>query len=168
MGKQVIVVLGLNLRLIEHPEKEGLEEQTRQESIFSQATTATHQHILGYASDRGDQLSGHLKASHFLGRPMEWKPRDAPIELIISYVNLADRNLGEPSPLSSPLGPLSESPESESGLHHLSLQTDRLRSSAGSVSSGYDPLSRSATISSRLLNTTLTLPVSQQISVIRE
>ncbi|KAJ5410030.1 uncharacterized protein N7487_004389 [Penicillium crustosum] len=50
---------------------------------------------------------------------------------------------GEPSPLSSPLGSLSESPESESGLHSLSLQTDRLRSSAGSVSSGYDPLSRS-------------------------
>ncbi|KAF4760678.1 hypothetical protein HAV15_006161 [Penicillium sp. str.  len=50
---------------------------------------------------------------------------------------------GEPSPLSSPLGSLSESPESESGLHNLSLQTDHLRSSAGSVSSGYDPLSRS-------------------------
>ncbi|KAF9250811.1 hypothetical protein DTO006G1_9682 [Penicillium roqueforti] len=48
----------------------------------------------------------------------------------------------EPSPLSSPLGPLSESPESESG-YNLSLQTDQLRSSAGSVSSGYEPLSRS-------------------------
>ncbi|CAI7591921.1 unnamed protein product [Penicillium manginii] len=50
--------------------------------------------------------------------------------------------LGEPSPLSSPLGPLSESPESESGIHKLSLQTDQLlRSSVDSLSSGYDPLS---------------------------
>ncbi|KAJ5649445.1 uncharacterized protein N7484_003168 [Penicillium longicatenatum] len=47
---------------------------------------------------------------------------------------------GDPSPLSSPLGPLSESPESESGFQRLSLQTTdhTLRSS---VSSGYDPLS---------------------------
>ncbi|KAJ5536228.1 hypothetical protein N7513_009414 [Penicillium frequentans] len=47
---------------------------------------------------------------------------------------------GDPSPLSSPLGPLSESPESESGFQRLSLQTadHTLRSS---VSSGYDPLS---------------------------
>ncbi|QQK41565.1 Serine/threonine protein kinase, putative [Penicillium digitatum] len=50
---------------------------------------------------------------------------------------------GEPSPLSSPLGSLSESPESESGLLSLSLRTGQLRSSAGSVSSGYDPHSRS-------------------------
>ncbi|KAJ5789553.1 uncharacterized protein N7518_006564 [Penicillium psychrosexuale] len=57
-------------------------------------------------------------------------------------VNHADQDLGEPSPLSSPLGPLSESPESESG-YNLSLQTDQLRSSVGSVSSGYEPLSRS-------------------------
>ncbi|KAJ5959846.1 uncharacterized protein N7479_006996 [Penicillium vulpinum] len=52
----------------------------------------------------------------------------------------------EPSPLSSPLGPLSESPESEGGLDTLSLQTDYLRSSVDSVSSGYDPLSRLAKI----------------------
>ncbi|KAJ5574362.1 uncharacterized protein N7459_008789, partial [Penicillium hispanicum] len=50
----------------------------------------------------------------------------------------------EPSPLSSPLAPLSESPESESGFQKLSLQTDQpLRSSADSISSGYDPLPRS-------------------------
>lgn len=56
------------------------------------------------------------------------------------------KTLGEPSPLSSPLGRLSESPESESGLRKLSLQTDQLRSSVDSISSsGYDPLSRSAT-----------------------
>ncbi|KAJ5590485.1 hypothetical protein N7450_004457, partial [Penicillium hetheringtonii] len=50
----------------------------------------------------------------------------------------------EPSPLSSPLGPLSESPESsESDFpDKLSLQTDQpLRSSVDSISSGYDPLS---------------------------
>ncbi|KAJ5103283.1 hypothetical protein N7532_003812 [Penicillium argentinense] len=54
--------------------------------------------------------------------------------------------IGEPSPLSSPLSPLSESPESseESGFCTLSLQTDQpLRSSVDSVSSGYDPLARS-------------------------
>ncbi|CEJ55799.1 hypothetical protein PMG11_02034 [Penicillium brasilianum] len=51
---------------------------------------------------------------------------------------------GEPSPLSSPLGLLSESPESESGFQKLSLQTDRpLRGSVDSLSSGYDPLPRS-------------------------
>ncbi|KAJ5156223.1 hypothetical protein N7492_009026 [Penicillium capsulatum] len=51
---------------------------------------------------------------------------------------------GEPSPLSSPLGPLSESPESEPGLQKLSLQTDQpMRASVDSISSGYDPLSRS-------------------------
>ncbi|KAJ5514655.1 hypothetical protein N7463_004207 [Penicillium fimorum] len=50
---------------------------------------------------------------------------------------------GEPSPLSSPLGPLSESPESEGGLDTLSLQTDHLINSTDSVSSGYDTLSRS-------------------------
>ncbi|KAK9852489.1 hypothetical protein MYU51_008307 [Penicillium brevicompactum] len=50
---------------------------------------------------------------------------------------------GEPSPLSSPLGPLSESPESESGFPKLSLQTDRVRGSVDSVSSGYEPNSRS-------------------------
>ncbi|KAJ6110644.1 hypothetical protein N7486_002879 [Penicillium sp. IBT 16267x] len=46
---------------------------------------------------------------------------------------------GDPSPLSSPLGPLSESPESESGFQRLSLQTTdhTLRSS---VSSGRSPL----------------------------
>ncbi|OQD77766.1 hypothetical protein PENDEC_c002G03577 [Penicillium decumbens] len=50
----------------------------------------------------------------------------------------------EPSPLSSPLGPLSESPESESGSLRLSLQTDQpLRGSLDSLSSGYDHLSRS-------------------------
>ncbi|KAJ5676251.1 hypothetical protein N7462_009148, partial [Penicillium macrosclerotiorum] len=51
----------------------------------------------------------------------------------------------DPSPLSSPLGPLSESPESESsGFQKLSLHTDHpLRSSVDSLSSGYDPLSRS-------------------------
>ncbi|KAJ5132158.1 hypothetical protein N7448_006316, partial [Penicillium atrosanguineum] len=50
----------------------------------------------------------------------------------------------EPSPLSSPLGPLSESPESESGFQTLSLQTDQpLRGSVDSLSSGYDNLSRS-------------------------
>ncbi|KAJ5095805.1 hypothetical protein NUU61_005161 [Penicillium alfredii] len=49
---------------------------------------------------------------------------------------------GEPSPLSSPLGPLSESPESEPGFQRLSLQTDQpLRSSTESICSGYDPLS---------------------------
>ncbi|KAJ5232252.1 hypothetical protein N7468_005208, partial [Penicillium chermesinum] len=52
---------------------------------------------------------------------------------------------GEPSPLSSPLGPLSESPDFESGFQKLSLQTDQsMRSSANSISSvGYDTLSRS-------------------------
>ncbi|KAJ5287751.1 hypothetical protein N7478_003437 [Penicillium angulare] len=52
---------------------------------------------------------------------------------------------GDPSPLSSPLGPLSESPESESGFQKLTIQTtgQTLRSSADSISSGYDPLSRS-------------------------
>ncbi|KAJ5609803.1 hypothetical protein N7528_010370 [Penicillium herquei] len=55
--------------------------------------------------------------------------------------------VGDPSPLSSPLGPLSESPESESGFQKLSIQTTdhTLRSSVDSISSGYDPLSRSAT-----------------------
>ncbi|KAJ5174943.1 uncharacterized protein N7482_000820, partial [Penicillium canariense] len=49
----------------------------------------------------------------------------------------------EPSPLSSPLGPLSESPESESGFQKLSLRTDQpVRGSVDSYSSGYDPLSR--------------------------
>ncbi|KAJ5919772.1 hypothetical protein N7454_009607 [Penicillium verhagenii] len=47
---------------------------------------------------------------------------------------------GDPSPLSSPLGPLSESPESESGFQKLSLQTTD-RTLRSSVSSGYDPLS---------------------------
>ncbi|KAF7715564.1 Uncharacterized protein PECH_000452 [Penicillium ucsense] len=51
---------------------------------------------------------------------------------------------GDPSPLSSPLGPLSESPESESGLHKLSLQSDRpFRGSVDSLSSGYETLPRS-------------------------
>lgn len=66
------------------PRKEGRGEQPGRESIFSQAITATGRHMPGYASDRGDQLSDHLEASHFLGRPVDWKPRDAPIGLIIS------------------------------------------------------------------------------------
>ena len=60
--------------------KEGPGEQPGRESIFSQAITATRQHMPGYASDRRDQLLDHLEASHFLGRPVKWKPRDAPIE----------------------------------------------------------------------------------------
>jgi hypothetical protein len=62
-------------------------------------------------------------------------------------VQNADLNvpLGEPSPLSSPLGPLSESPQSESSeLGKLSLQIEQpLRGSVDSLSSGYDPLPRS-------------------------
>lgn len=80
--------------------------------------------------------------------PVEWKSRHAPIELKRNEqtVQSADLkpHLGEPSPLSSPLGPLSESPESETGFQMLSLQTDQpLRGSVDSLSSGYDPLPRS-------------------------
>lgn len=83
--------------------------------------------------------------------------------------------IGEPSPWSSPLAPLSESPESESGSHPLSLQADQdqpLRGSVDSVSSGYDHLSRWAF--SNLLTLlgapgeTDTFTPFQQILVIRE
>lgn len=51
---------------------------------------------------------------------------------------------GEPSPLSSPLGPLSESPESEYFMGGLSLQRDEpMKLSVDSLPSGYD-LSRSS------------------------
>ncbi|KAH2200945.1 hypothetical protein KXW61_008073, partial [Aspergillus fumigatus] len=46
---------------------------------------------------------------------------------------------GEPSPLSSPLGPLSESPESEYFMGGLSLQRDEpMKLSVDSLPSGYD------------------------------
>ncbi|GFG21505.1 serine/threonine-protein kinase ppk6 [Aspergillus udagawae] len=51
---------------------------------------------------------------------------------------------GDPSPLSSPLGPLSESPESESFMGGFPLQRDEsMKLSVGSLSSGYD-ISRSS------------------------
>ncbi|PYI07302.1 hypothetical protein BO78DRAFT_396597 [Aspergillus sclerotiicarbonarius CBS 121057] len=50
---------------------------------------------------------------------------------------------GEPSPLSSPVGPLSTSPESDPFMRRLSGQTeDSMRYSAETLSSGYDHLSR--------------------------
>ncbi|KAJ5601979.1 hypothetical protein N7510_011513 [Penicillium lagena] len=72
----------------------------------------------------------------------------------------------DPSPLSSPLGPLSESPETQSPFRRLSLQTDvPFRRSVDSASSGYDPLSRSV-LSSEILcsgnrNQTLLTPASR-------
>ncbi|OOF95986.1 hypothetical protein ASPCADRAFT_168844 [Aspergillus carbonarius ITEM 5010] len=52
---------------------------------------------------------------------------------------------GEPSPLSSPVGPLSASPESDPFMRRLSGHTeDSMRYSAETLSSGYDHLSRSS------------------------
>lgn len=56
-----------------------------------------------------------------------------------STVNNASKTIGEPSPLSSPLGPLSESPESEYFMGGLSLQRDEpMKLSVDSLPSGYD------------------------------
>lgn len=84
----------------------------------------------------------HLRKSH-LREPVRWNILD--MRRLTSWSSLLiDHYIGEPSPLSSPLGPLSESPESESGFQKLSLQTEQpLRSSVDSLSSsGYEPLSR--------------------------
>nr|XP_001391795.2 serine/threonine protein kinase [Aspergillus niger CBS 513.88] len=52
---------------------------------------------------------------------------------------------GEPSPLSSPVGPLSASPESDPFMRRLSVHTeDSMKYSADTLSSGYDHLSRSS------------------------
>ncbi|PWY73824.1 serine/threonine protein kinase [Aspergillus sclerotioniger CBS 115572] len=52
---------------------------------------------------------------------------------------------GEPSPLSSPVGPLSASPDSDPFMRRLSGHTeDSMRYSAETLSSGYDHLSRSS------------------------
>ncbi|KAI2814791.1 hypothetical protein CBS63078_1898 [Aspergillus niger] len=58
-----------------------------------------------------------------------------------------DMHLGtsEPSPLSSPVGPLSASPESDPFMRRLSVHTeDSMKYSADTLSSGYDHLSRSS------------------------
>jgi hypothetical protein len=91
-----------------------------------------------------------LETITFSTGPVEWKSRHAPIEFNRNGQTVQKADLkepvGDPSPLSSPLGPLSESPESESSsFQKLSLHADQpLRGSVDSLSSGYDPLPRSA------------------------
>ncbi|KAJ5891379.1 uncharacterized protein N7473_007607 [Penicillium subrubescens] len=90
-----------------------------------------------------------LETITFSTGPVEWKSRHAPIEFNRNGQTVQKADLkepvGDPSPLSSPLGPLSESPESESSsFQKLSLHADQpLRGSVDSLSSGYDPLPRS-------------------------
>lgn len=96
-----------------------------------------------------DPFPPSLETITFSTWPVEWNSRHAPIELKRNEtaVQNADPNapIGEPSPLSSPLGPLSESPESESsGFQDISLPTHQpLRGSVDSLSSGYESLTRS-------------------------
>lgn len=90
-------------------------------------------HCLSFSDNRS--FSRSVQSRHMLS---EGKVKlNEETKLTVSW------KIGEPSPLSSPVGPLSESPESGSYIGNLSGNTDEsMKCSMETLSSGYDHLSR--------------------------